>query len=143
MKGSSMRVLLVTHEASRSGAPRVALLVARSLVEQGHSVEIVSRAPGPLVPEFAAAAATSIEFLHRVRRRLWRIRGIRHLAYVVDTLLAAVTLIRRRPDLVYVNSTAAAIYLRPARWLGRPAVTRARVRRARRRVPGGARLPTG
>jgi len=117
-----MRVLLVTHEASRSGAPRVALLVARSLVEQGHSVEIVSRAPGPLVPEFAAAAATSIEFLHRVRRKLWRTWGIRDLAYVVDTLLAAVTLIRRRPDLVYVNSTAAAIYLRPARWLGRRVV---------------------
>ena len=30
-----MRVLLVSHEASRSGAPKVAALVARSLVGQG------------------------------------------------------------------------------------------------------------
>ena len=117
-----MRILLVTHEASRSGAPRVALLVAGSLVEQGHSVEVVSRAPGPLLPEFAAVAATSIEFLHRVRRKLWRTWAIRGLAYLVDTVLAAVTLIRRWPDLVYVNSTSAAIYLRPARWLGRRVV---------------------
>ena len=50
-----MRVLLVTHEASRSGAPRVAVLVARALVEQGHSVRVLSRAPGPLLADFAAA----------------------------------------------------------------------------------------
>jgi len=117
-----MRVLLVTHEASRSGAPRVALLLARSLVDQGHSVEVLARAPGPLLPEFAAAAPTSIEFLHRVRRKLWRTWGIRGLAYAIDTLLATLTLTRRRPDLVYVNSTAAAIYLRPAQWLCRRAV---------------------
>ena len=117
-----MRVLLVTHEASRSGAPRIAILVARSLVQQGYALQILSRAPGPLLPEFEAASATSIEFLHRVRRKLWRTWGIRGLAYLVDTLLAAVTLIRRWPDLVYVNSASAAIYLRPARWLGRRVV---------------------
>jgi glycosyltransferase involved in cell wall biosynthesis len=114
----NMRVLLVTHEASRTGAPRIALLVARSLIEQGCSVEVLSRAPGPLLPDFEATAPTFVEFFHRVRRKLWRMRGIRGVAYLVDTLLAAATLIRRRPDLIYVNSTSAAIYLRPARWLG-------------------------
>lgn len=114
-----MRVLLVTHEASRSGAPRVAVLVARALVEQGHSVRVLSRAPGPLLADFAAAAPTSVEFLYRVRRRLRSIKAARLLALFVDTLLVTLTLLRRQPDLVYVNSTAAAIYLRPARWLVR------------------------
>ena len=113
-----MRVLVVTHEASRTGAPRIAALVARSLVSQGHVVHVLSRAPGPLLPDFAAVAQTSIEFLHRVRRKLWSIRLARSVAYIVDTALATMTLLRRRPDLVYVNSTSAAIYLRPARWLG-------------------------
>jgi glycosyltransferase involved in cell wall biosynthesis len=114
-----VRVLLVTHEASRTGAPRVAVLVSRSLVKQGHSLEVISRTSGPLLSEFAAVAPTSIEFLNRIRRKLWSIRSLRLIAYLVDSMLATATLIRRRPDLVYVNSTAAAIYLRPARWLGR------------------------
>ena len=114
-----MRVLVVTHEASRSGAPRVAVLVARTLVDQGHSVRVLSRAPGPLLADFAAAAPTSVEFLYRVRRRLRSIRVARLIAWFVDTLLVTVTLLWRRPDLVYVNSTAAAVYLRPAGWLVR------------------------
>jgi glycosyltransferase involved in cell wall biosynthesis len=117
-----VRILLVSHEASRTGAPRVAVLVARSLVEQGHSVQILSRARGPLLEDFAAIAPTSVEFLDRVRRRLWSFWALRSIAYLVDTVLAMATLIRRRPDLVYVNSTAAAIYLRPAQWLRRRVV---------------------
>jgi glycosyltransferase involved in cell wall biosynthesis len=114
-----VRVLLVTHEASRSGAPRIALLAARSLVEQGHVVEVLVRAPGPLLGEFVQTAPTSTEPFGRVRRRLWRTTGLRGLAWVVDTALALLIIARRRPDLVYLNSTAAAVYLRPARWLGR------------------------
>ncbi len=37
----------------------------------------------------------------------------------MDSAVAASTILRHRPDLVYVNSVAAAAYLRPARWLGR------------------------
>ena len=114
-----MRVLLVTHETSRTGAPRVAILVARGLVEQGHAVQILARSSGPLLPEFQSVAPTSVEFLLRVRRKLRSIRGTRLIAYLLDTAVATATLLRRRADLVYVNSTAAAIYLRPARWLHR------------------------
>ena len=62
---------------------------------------------------------TSLEVLTRVRRRLWRTRGLSRVAWLVDTLLALATIARRRPDLVYVNSSAAAVYLRPARLLRR------------------------
>lgn len=121
-RGITMRVLLISHEASRSGAPKVAVLVARSLVGQGHHVQIVSRTRGPLLEEFAAVAPVDVEFFDRVRRRLRSAPGLGSLTWLIDTLVAFSIIAWRRPDLVYVNSTAAAIYLRPARWLRRSAL---------------------
>jgi glycosyltransferase involved in cell wall biosynthesis len=112
-----MHVVLVTHEASRTGAPRVAMLVARTLVADGHSVQIVSRGTGPLLGEFEGVAPTSREPFIRLRNRLRSWKATQGLAYLSDTLLTTATLLRRRPDLVYVNSTSASAYLRPARWL--------------------------
>jgi glycosyltransferase involved in cell wall biosynthesis len=114
-----VRVLLVSHETSRTGAPRIGILAARTLVHLGHDVSVVARSPGPLLPEFAEEATTFVEPFGRVRRRLWATPGMSLLALVVDTFLAAITIARRRPDLVYVNSTAAAVYARPALWLRR------------------------
>lgn len=42
-----MRVLMVTHETSRTGAPRVAIMTTRGLREQGHDVRVVARFPVP------------------------------------------------------------------------------------------------
>lgn len=117
-----MRILLVTHETSRTGAPRVATLVARGLVGQGHTVSVVARLPGPLVSDFEAAAQTSVEPLWRLRRKLRSIRETRLVAFVLDTVVATIEILRSRADLVYVNSSAAAIYLRPAKWLRRPVI---------------------
>jgi glycosyltransferase involved in cell wall biosynthesis len=114
-----MRVLLVSHEASRSGAPRIAILLARSLVRDGHDVRIVSRTRGPLLGEMRATGPTRLELLHRVRHRLRHARVTRQMGYLLDTLVAGVTIAVTRPDVVYINSTAAAAYIRPAEWLGR------------------------
>ena len=116
------RVLLVTHELSRSGAPRVASLVARVLRDQGHDVSVVSRFPGPLLDDFLLVAPTTVEPLHRVRRRLRPWASLVPLGRAGDLLVALWVLVRARPDLVYVNSSAAAVYLRPSRWLRRPVV---------------------
>lgn len=97
-------------------------MVARTLVAGGHAVRVLSRAPGPLLADLRSAAPTSVEPLHRVRRRLHRTRGLSLVAHVLDTALAGVMLLRHRPDLVYVNSAAAAVYLRPALWLRLPTV---------------------
>lgn len=118
------RVLLITHETSRTGAPRVADLAVRLLIERGFAVRVVARRDGPLFAEFAAAAPIRLEPLWRVRRRLWLLPGrvARILALGVDTALALLTVATSRCDLVYVNSTAAAVYIRPALWLRRGVV---------------------
>jgi glycosyltransferase involved in cell wall biosynthesis len=113
---SPMRVLVVSHEASRSGAPRVAQMVVRALAREGHAVAVLSCRPGPLVPEFAALAPTSVAVLPRVRRRLTGSRWLRRVGREVDAVCAWVDLLRHRPDLVYVNSGAAGAYVRAARW---------------------------
>ncbi|WP_104107898.1 glycosyltransferase family 4 protein [Nocardioides sp. 616] len=121
MTGSAARrVVLVTHDASRTGAPMVALLVARCLVAQGDRVTVVSRRRGPLLADFDAVAPTRLELLLGVRRRLWLVRSLRLVAWLVDVAAATATLARHRPDLVYLNTTASAIYLHPARWLRIP-----------------------
>jgi glycosyltransferase involved in cell wall biosynthesis len=117
-----VRVLLITHEASRTGAPRIAALVARRLVGAGHDVRIVTRRPGPLEADFRDLAPTEIEPFYRVRRRLWLTPGAGLLALLVDTVLAAVTVLASRADVVYLNSTASVGYLRPALWLRRAVV---------------------
>lgn len=116
------RVLLVTHELSRTGAPRIALLVARSLGRRGARVSVVSRRPGPLEPEFAQAARTRLEPFLRVRRRLGLVSALAPVARAVDTASAVATLLRHRPDLVYLNSTASVAYLRACLLLRRRVV---------------------
>lgn len=116
-----MKVLVVTHDATLSGAPRVALLITRLLAGAGHDVRVLSRLPGPMLAQFSAVAPTTVEPAHRWRGRLWR-RTPRPLALAVDAAFATVTLLRARPDVVYVNSTSAALYARVARWTRRPAI---------------------
>lgn len=49
--------LLVTHDLSASGAPRVVLVLAELLVEAGYGVTVLSPSDGPLAAEFLAAGA--------------------------------------------------------------------------------------
>ncbi len=118
------RVLLVSHEASRTGAPHIAALVARGLVEQGHRVRIVSQRPGPLIAEFAGISPTHVPPMWRVLRRLWsRPVGVRaRLAGLLEVGTALAVVAAHRPDVVYVNSTSSAGYVRAASMLRRPAV---------------------
>ncbi|CAI9398673.1 D-inositol-3-phosphate glycosyltransferase [Nocardioides sp. T2.26MG-1] len=115
---SPMRVLVVTHEASRSGAPRVAQMVVQGLLREGHAVAVISRRPGPLLSEYADLAPTRVEPWHRLRRRAVQTRWAptRRLGRLLDAGCAWVDLLRSRADLVYVNSGGASVYVRAARW---------------------------
>lgn len=55
--GPPMRVLLILHDLSRSGAPMVCLHVARFLCDRGHSVTVASPKEGRLREAFEDAGA--------------------------------------------------------------------------------------
>lgn len=96
--------------------------MARSLVAQGHSVRIRSRTWGPLLTDFATEAPVRVEFLSKFRRRLRELQLPRFVSYLVDSTVALGTILVNRPDVVYVNSCAASIYLRPALFLRRKTI---------------------
>lgn len=86
-------------------------MIAQALAaEDRYVLRIVSRRPGPLIDEFQQIAPTQVEPLYRLRRRLRRSRAWARPARWLDIALAAVTILVSRPDLIYVNSTSAAVY---------------------------------
>lgn len=124
MSDRRVRVLLVSHEASRTGAPRVAVLVARALRRQrGVRVVTVLRWPGPLEADLRAESDRLVrEPLRRLRVLLRRRRRTRRLAVVLETAVAWAVLGVVRPDVVYANTTLSACYVRPALWWRRRVV---------------------
>ena len=118
------RVLLVSHEASLTGAPRIAVLVGRALVGRGCQVDILLQRPGPLSGAFAEVATTRVAPFWRVLRWLWAHPGVlrSRAAAILEVSTAVIVVALRRPDLVYVNSSSSAAFVRAARLLGRRSV---------------------
>jgi glycosyltransferase involved in cell wall biosynthesis len=117
---SGKRVLLVSHEATRTGAPAVAIEIARTLGGRGYEVVTVLRLNGPLRSEFGEVSArVVVEPASRVRVALRYFRLTRRLATRLEQLAARVVLRRERPALVYLNSVKSACYVRPALEQGR------------------------
>ena len=110
------RVLLVSHEASRTGAPRVAVRVAEAL-RAGRAANVVTvlRWPGPLQDDLRGGSDRFLlEPLRRTRVWLRRTRRTRRLAVLVETAVAWAVIAVVRPDVVYANTTLSACYVRPA-----------------------------
>ena len=117
-----VRVTLVTHEASLSGAPVIAVHVVDELRRHGHTVTVVSRRRGPLLSRFLGEAPCRVEPLARWRDRLWQYPTTRPFASLLEIVTSFVSIAATRPDVLYLNSTASAPYLRPAVWLRRPCI---------------------
>ncbi len=116
-------LFVVSHEASRTGAPRAAVEIVRSLALPGVHLTVILRWPGPLRQEFEAAADTVVlEPFRRFRVLLRSRRQTRLLAVRVEQLAAAWLLLGRRPALVYLNTVKSACYIRPAILMRRPVV---------------------
>ena len=119
-------MLVVNHEASRSGAPMVALSMVRVLRAAGYEVVVIQRWGGVLVREFDAAADVSQrEPWSRLRAALRRLgaRGVlgqraERCAAALERLAAQRVLRRHRPDLVWANTAVSSNYLAPARQAG-------------------------
>jgi glycosyltransferase involved in cell wall biosynthesis len=117
------RVLVVSHEASRSGAPRVAVHVAQALRAHRWRVEVLLRWPGPLADEFAAAADhVRLEPLRRLRAASRPRPRLRAGTLRLDERVAAGVLRVHRPTLVWCNTVLSAAYVRPALDAGIPVV---------------------
>ena len=114
---------MVSHEASLTGAPRVAREVIRALQSHGYKTEVVHRWGGPLEQELNIAADRHrFEPFRRLRVVLRRLRSTRRLALALESFAAGVVLRRVRPRLVWCNTSLAASYVRPAQRLGIPVI---------------------
>jgi glycosyltransferase involved in cell wall biosynthesis len=119
-----VRVLVVSHEARRTGAPKVAVEIQRSLHGDA-ATEVVSllRGGGALAGEFAATSdRLRREPLARVRAVLRRSRPLRKRVDKLDELIAWSMLKRSRPAVAYLNTVKSACYVRPALRLGIPTI---------------------
>lgn len=113
--GNGARALVVSHEASFTGAPRVAVEVARALIAGGWEVDVALRWPGPLRPAYEETGAqVKLEPLRRLRATLRIWRRTRSVANLLDQWGAGLAIKRSRPDLVWCNTVLTAGYVRPA-----------------------------
>ncbi len=102
-----MRVLFVSHMATRSGAPLLLLWLLRWLMAQKRGIEpaVVLLSDGPLRPEFEALAPTeawSRPLFLPLRERLAARLGRGKAGSPAELLEAAVQ--RHRPELIYLNT---------------------------------------
>lgn len=108
-------LLVVSHEASRTGAPKVALDVLTALRDEPYRRIAVLRWGGPLAGDFRQRAdGVVLEPLRRTRVLLRTYRRARRLAVAAETWAAWLVLLWYRPRLVYLNTVKAASYVRPA-----------------------------
>jgi glycosyltransferase involved in cell wall biosynthesis len=109
-----MRVLFVSHMATRSGAPLLLLWLLRWLMAQKCGIEpvVVLMGDGPLRPEFEALAPTvtwTRPLFHPWHQRLISRLGGRRVSSPAGLLEAAVK--RHRPELIYLNTLVLGRYL--------------------------------
>jgi glycosyltransferase involved in cell wall biosynthesis len=110
-----MRVLFVSHMATRSGAPLLLLWLLRWLMAQKRGIEpaVVLLSDGPLRPDFEALAPTeawSRPLFQPLRERVAARLGRGRAASPAELLEAAVQ--RHRPELIYLNTLVLGQHLR-------------------------------
>jgi glycosyltransferase involved in cell wall biosynthesis len=103
------RALVVSHDASRTGAPRIAVEVASALADDGWDTVALVRWPGPLETDLAAATGRRVrrERVRRVRTVLRRY-GANRWAATLERQAAARALDHLQPDLVWCNTVLSA-----------------------------------
>ena len=120
-----MRLLAVTHEASRTGSVRSfveALPALRSIADELH---VVVKQRGPLVDEIARCATTLSVTPHRAvwqARRSARLRAFSALAPAIERYVARKVVEAGGFDLVYGNTVLSSEYVAAAQGLGVPSV---------------------
>lgn len=117
-------VLVVSHEATRTGAPKVAEHLMRELrADAGWRTVGVHRWGGPMAAELDAAAdETFLEPAAALRVTLRRWRRSKRAAGSIERWAIERTLRRVRPDVVWCNTVITGVYAKAAVRAGIPVV---------------------
>ncbi len=119
-----MKVLAVTHEATRTGAVRAFLEALPVLRELGTELIVLNKSPGPLSPEFTALSDQVIESPRRGTSRMRsvaRVRSLDRFVPAIERMIARSVLREVRPDLVYASTVLSSEYAAAAQHLRIPA----------------------
>lgn len=110
------RVLVISHEATLTGAPRVAFELARYLQQSPEfEARLVSQAPGPMQELGEYSALEQEVFL--VERSTVATQGPQHTLAEMEKYLR-----RQAPDVVYANALPSSLWLLAAKRLGLPTI---------------------
>jgi glycosyltransferase involved in cell wall biosynthesis/peptidoglycan/xylan/chitin deacetylase (PgdA/CDA1 family) len=115
-------MLIVTHEASRTGAPKVAAQLATAHARAGFRTALLWRWPGPALTDSSHPYELGGEPFRRVKALLRRYRYTKRLANAFEQAVAERVLRTRQPGVVWANSTLSAPYALAAAKLGVPFV---------------------
>lgn len=120
-----MRVLAVTHDASRTGSVRAFLAALPVLRDRATELIVVTKLPGPLSEELRCGADRLMETPRpRVSqvRRMARVRSLDRFVPRVERSIARWVIREVRPDMVYASTVLTCEYVAAARMAGIPAV---------------------
>lgn len=119
---SGVRVLVAHPGAELYGSDRVVLESVVAMVEAGAAVRVTVPESGPLVAKLEQVGATVVfEPAFVLRKRILRPRNWPSAAAALYRAFAAVRrLLRRRPDLIYVNTITLPLWPMAARVRGVP-----------------------
>ena len=118
-----MRVLAVTHEASRTGAVLAFLEALPVLRDLGTELVVVNKTPGPLSPRLRSAADELLESprpLLSQGRRIARVRSLDRFVPRIERAIADSVVRGLRPDFVYASTVLTSEYATAAQRLGIP-----------------------
>lgn len=116
-------VLVVSHEASRTGAPKVAVHLLTALRKAGARTIVVHRWGGPMRHELDDAAGVGrLEPMSHLRVLLRRSRRTKAFAGRIERRAIDRVLDRVRPDVVWCNTVLTAAYASAAAARGIPCV---------------------
>ena len=121
-RANALDALVVTHDTSRTGAPKVALQLAQAHRDHGWNTAVAYRWGGAAVADFQAEFRCYSEPAMRTRAAMRRFGPTKDLANTVERWAAARLLSRLQPSVVWCNTTYCSNYAVAAAKLGIPYV---------------------
>ena len=118
-----MRVLAVTHEASRTGAVLAFVEALPVLRDLGTELVVVNKTPGPLGPRLESSADRLLETprpLLSQGRRIARVKPLDRFVPRIERAIAHSVVREVRPDFVYASTVLSSEYATAAQRLGIP-----------------------